>query len=169
VSKWWKSSRDKRAAQLRGTRNRLRASYKQQVQQDVERLTAAALKAADDKVRLHKAEAEERVRMAEEKLARIGREVARLTLEFGPSQWRGTRFTMYCRFDERFIVESRELREIGPMIVERLAKEVAHQLRVIDFARIQPKYHPQDEGRPTWTIDGVVLPDPSEAPTRRLL
>jgi len=72
--------------------------------------------------------------LLEERFAGLAKDVARVRLEFGPTQF-GSRFTLYATFDENFIYHSHDLKSFAPVVLEMLTAKIRREFSTIDFGR----------------------------------
>jgi len=140
---------------LLATRRRLRAGYRGALRQRERELEAKAARAMAEAKALAasaRAAAEIEVRKADARAASLAKEVARLSLEWGPYKF-GTRFTLYARFAESFVLQSRDLKEHGPYVLQVLCAMLQREMAQLDFTRAQPVAWENDEhGRPYYPV-----------------
>jgi hypothetical protein len=72
-----------------------------------------------------------------ERCAKVASEIARIRLEYGPTQY-GGRFQLWVSFEETMIRQIRDIKEYGPLIIEMLCAKIKREFNTIDFARIRP-------------------------------
>ena len=148
MSHWWESSRSRRAASMRSTRRRLRASYRQQVRLEVAAIAEQLHRVYEGKARAERDRASSAIAEAETRLSKVSAEVVRLSLEYGPHQF-GSRYTLYATMSQSLMERGYNLKEIAGYIIENLSARLRHEFAQIDFSRIKPaRFEPDEQGRP---------------------
>lgn len=156
----------------RARRRRLRAGYRGSLAQRERELEAKRQQyeaAANARAKAAELAFQQRADMADAQVAKLAKEILRLKLEWGPGRF-GSRFTIYARLSEQFVLNTRDLKEFGPFVVDKLAMLVKREFAQIDFARAQPvrwDYDEYDEHRgypvfriepPDWPKGTTVTP-----------
>jgi len=156
--RWWMVETSKAAVGVRNTRRRLRASYRRQVAREVD---AAKVQMAVELEIAKRCEADRAgrdIKAAQDELLRVSRELMRLKVEFGPVEY-GYRFTLMARMSDTMARHGHEVRDIGGIVIRRLAAELCCKLTEIDFTRMKPdRFDPEPGPRafsspmPVWSL-----------------
>lgn len=144
--RWWEKDE-----QFKEVHRKLRLNYDKALQDAEDRIKADYEKRLKSIQTRHLLDLEERDKQS----AKLAKEIARVTLEFGPSSYGRNRFVMYAQMDERFMLHSRDLKEIGPYVVQCLGHMIQREFAKIDFDRAQPVMPSSWETRkdpPRWRI-----------------
>jgi hypothetical protein len=83
---------------------------------------------------------------------RLANEIARVRLDFGPARY-GARFTMQVSMDENFMGNARDLKEVGPYVIEMLTMKIRREFAQIDFGRVKPVMPATRSDAPVWRIE----------------
>lgn len=90
----------------------------------------------------------------EQRAEQLTSEIARVRLECGPSHY-GARFMMYVTMDEKFMLNARDLKEMGPYVVKRLVCSIEREFAQIDFTRMKPIIPGSPYEKPHYRIDSI--------------
>jgi hypothetical protein len=161
---WWTA--DERFKKVHQT---LRANYDQNLQRVMnEHIDGLAeIKRQYDKklVAIQMANTLERDRV-DARAAKVADEIARIRLEYSPTTRFGGRFTLWCSFEETMIRQMRDIKEMGPYILDMLTMKIRREFANIDFARVNPVMPSWSERHdpPRFTLFSEPLRDPEVKP-----
>lgn len=151
--KWWLA--DER---FKKVHKDLRLNYDRSLEQRAEefRTKELALKREyEQKVAVNERRYRELLTDHEERLARLSRDVMRIRLTFGPTQFT-SRYTLSATMDESFMKHSVALKENSEYIIRMLAAKIAREFAQIDFCRAKPvdfNSSEHDVRFPRWVIE----------------
>lgn len=133
--RWWEKEE-----QFKAVHRRLRLNYDEaarQVREQAEQQVLDAKADFEERLRAIRDNHARELSLRDEQVAKLAREISRVSLEFSPHKF-GARFIMCAQMDENFIIHARDLKELGPFVIERLALMIQREFARVDFSRPQP-------------------------------
>jgi hypothetical protein len=133
--RWWEAEE-----RFKDVERRLRLNYEHAAKAAEARADARieeATKVAANRERSIRQQCAEEIERTNTAAQRLANEILRIRLEFSRKNF-GNRFTLYVTFEEQFMLQARDLKDMSAYIIDMLCAKLKREFYQIDFTRMKP-------------------------------